>query len=127
MNKIELIGNVTKDIELQEKNGVKYVRFTLAVNCGLEKDGTKHVDFFNCVAFRAQAEALAKYVKKGAKLAIVARMTSQTEKVKDAPAAYWTVKDVPVTYWTAQVEEFDFLPSTQAIEKSVEPASDLPF
>ena len=117
MNKIELIGNVTKDVELQEKNGVKYTRFVLAVNCGLEKNGEKHVDFFNCVAFRAQAETLAKYVKKGAKLAIVARMTSRTEKVKD----------VSVTYWTAQVEDFDFLPSAQATEKSVEPADDLPF
>lgn len=117
MNKIELIGNVTKDIELQEKNGLKYARFSLAVNCGLEKDGEKHVDFFNCVAFRAQAETLAKYVKKGAKLAIVARMTSRTEKVKD----------VTVTYWTAQVEDFDFLPYSQATEKPVEPVDDLPF
>lgn len=117
MNKIELIGNVTKDIELQEKNGVKYARFAIAVNCGLEKDGEKHVDFFNCVAFRAQAETLAKYVKKGAKLAIVARMTSRTEKVKD----------VSVTYWTAQVEDFDFLPSAQATEKPVKPVDDLPF
>lgn len=104
MNKIELIGNVTKDVDLQEKNCVTFARFTLAVNCGLEKDGKKHVDFFNCVAFGAQAETLAKYVKKGAKLAIVARMTSRTEKVKD----------VSVTYWTAQVEDFDFLPSAQA-------------
>lgn len=117
MNKIELIGNVTKDVELQEKNGVKYARFALAVNCGLEKDGEKHVDFFNCVAFRTQAETLAKYVKKGAKLAIVARMTSRTEKVKD----------VPVTYWTAQVEDFDFLPSAQTTEKPVKPTDDLPF
>lgn len=117
MNKIELIGNVTKDVELQEKNGVKYTRFSLAVNCGLEKDGKKHVDFFNCVAFRAQAETLAKYVKKGAKLAIVARMTSRTEKVNDVTA----------TYWTAQVEDFDFLPSSQATEKPVEPTNDLPF
>jgi single-strand DNA-binding protein len=120
MNRISLIGNVTKDVELQEKNGVKYARFALAVNCGLEKDGAKHVDFFNCVAFRAQAETLAKYVKKGAKLAIIARMTSRTEKVKD----------VTVTYWTAQVENFEFLPGIQAAKKPVEPAEpadDLPF
>lgn len=119
MNKIELIGNVTKDVELQEKNGVKYARFTLAVNCGLEKNGEKHVDFFNCVAFRAQAETLAKYVKKGAKLAIVARMTSRTEK--DA------IKNVSITYWTAQVEDFDFLPSSNATEKPAEPTDGLPF
>lgn len=117
MNKIELIGNVTKDVELQEKNDVKFARFTLAVNCGLEKDGAKHVDFFNCVAFRAQAETLAKYVKKGAKLAIVAHMTSHTV----------TEKEKSVTYWTAQVDEFDFLPSAQATEKPVETTNDLPF
>lgn len=106
MNKIELIGNVTKDVKLQEKNGVKYARFTLAVNCGIEKDGKKHVDFFNCVAFRAQAETLAKYVKKGAKLALVARMISCTV----------TEKEKPVTYWTAQVEDFEFLPCAQVTE-----------
>lgn len=117
MNKIELIGNVTKDVELQKKNGVKYARFTLAVNCGLEKNGEKHVDFFNCVAFRAQAETLAKYVKKGAKLAIVARMTSHTEKCNGEST----------TYWSAQVEDFDFLPSAKATEKPVAVAGDLPF
>lgn len=118
MNRILLIGNVTKDIELQETtSGEKCARFTLAVNCGLEKDGTKHVDFFNCIAFRSQAATLVKYVKKGAKLAILAQMKSQSK----------TVKDVSVTYWTAFVETFEFLPSVQASEKPVEPYNDMPF
>ena len=118
MNKILLIGNVTKDIELQETtSNEKCARFTLAVNCGLEKDGTKHVDFFNCIAFRTQAASLAKYVKKGAKLAIIAQMKSLAK----------TVKDVTVTYWTAFVENFEFLPSVQAAEKPVEPDDYMPF
>ena len=126
MNKIELIGNVTKDVELQEKNGVKYARFTLAVNCGLEKNGEKHVDFFNCVVFRAKAETLAKYVKRGTKLAIVARMISRTEMLK-VISPTGMMQDAFVAFWTAEVEDFDFLPSAQATEKPVEPADDLPF
>lgn len=115
MNKIQLIGNVTKDVELQEKGDVKYVCFTLAVNYGLEKDGSKHVDFFKCVAFHKQAETLAKYVKKGTKLAISAHMTSSKSVKTNA------------IQWSTFIEEFDFLPSAQTTEKTIKSDDDLPF
>lgn len=116
MNKILLIGNITKDVELQEKDGVNYVRFTLAVNHGLEKDGKKHVDFFTCVAFHKQAEVLAKYVKKGAKLAIAAYLTSARYGKDNA------------LQWTAFIEEFDLLSFPPSdTEKPTATADALPF
>lgn len=64
MNKIQLIGNVTKEIELKKsKGGNAYCNFTVATN---KKDKT---NFFNCVAFSGLAEnVLSKYVHKGDKI-----------------------------------------------------------
>ena len=73
MNKLYLIGNVTQDIELSEtESGVSLCRFSLAVNRSYKNaEGERDTDFFTCTAWRGQAETLAKYVKKGNKLAVV--------------------------------------------------------
>ena len=66
MNKIILIGNITKDLEIKyTKNGKAIVEFNLAVR--RDKDIT---DFINCVAFGMQAENLNKYQGKGSKIAV---------------------------------------------------------
>lgn len=66
-NKVILIGNITKDIELkQTPSGVPVASFTVAVNRKYkEKDGTQNTDFINCVAWRKTAEFVAQYFKKG--------------------------------------------------------------
>lgn len=66
MNKIILIGNITKDLEIKyTKNGKAIVEFNLAVR--RDKDIT---DFINCVVFGIQAENLNKYQGKGSKIAV---------------------------------------------------------
>lgn len=66
MNKIILIGNITKDLEIKyTKNGKAIVDFNLAVR--RDKDIT---DFINCVVFGIQAENLNKYQGKGSKIAV---------------------------------------------------------
>lgn len=66
MNKIILIGNITKDLEIKyAKNGKAIVEFNLAVR--RDKDIT---DFINCVVFGMQAENLNKYQGKGSKIAV---------------------------------------------------------
>ena len=52
MNKIILIGNLTRDPELTEtQSGVKVCRFSIAVNRNYaSNDGERKTDFFNCVA-----------------------------------------------------------------------------
>ena len=79
MNKIILIGNLTRDPELTETaQGKKLCKFTIAVDRAFDKEKT---DFFSCSAWEQKAEVIAKYVRKGNKLCIVGRLEiNETEK-----------------------------------------------
>ena len=69
MNKVFLIGNITRDPELSEtNNGTSVCRFGLAVN--RRTPAGEQTDFYNITAFR-QAETIAKYKKKGDRVAIM--------------------------------------------------------
>ena len=71
MNKVFLIGNLTKDPELSTtNNGVKFCKFALAVSRNYSKDGKRETDFLNVVVWRAQADNCARYLKKGSKAAV---------------------------------------------------------
>ncbi|MBO5411786.1 MAG: single-stranded DNA-binding protein [Clostridia bacterium] len=72
MNKVFLIGNLTRDPELTETaSGVAMCRFSIAVNRNYtSQDGERQTDFFNCTAWRGQAETIARYTKKGNKIAV---------------------------------------------------------
>lgn len=68
MNKIHLIGRLTKDPELNylPGSGTAVTKFTLAVNRPhLDKTKSQEADFINCVCFGKRAEAIANYVQKG--------------------------------------------------------------
>ena len=71
MNKVFLIGRLTKDPTQQAKKDGKgsYAKFSIAVNRFPE-----NVDYFDCVAFDKTGEAIIKYTKKGAKIAISGRI-----------------------------------------------------
>lgn len=71
MNKIELIGRLTRDVEVKtSKSKVSVATLTLAVNRKYAKDGEQNVDFIDCVAFGKLVDVLTKYTKKGMKIAI---------------------------------------------------------
>ncbi len=72
MNKVFLIGNLTRDPELFEtSSGIKACSITIAVNRSYTaSDGERKTDFFNIVAWRGLGESVAKYVKKGSKIAV---------------------------------------------------------
>lgn len=71
MNKVFLIGRLTKDPTQQAKKDGKgsYAKFSIAVNRFPE-----NVDYFDCVAFDKTGEAIIKYTQKGAKIAISGRI-----------------------------------------------------
>lgn len=79
MNKIILIGNLTRDPELTETaNYKKLCRFTIAVGRTFDKEKT---DFFRCTAWEQKAEVIEKYVHKGNKLGVIGRLEiNETEK-----------------------------------------------
>lgn len=80
MNKIILIGNLTKDPELRETpNGVSVCSMSIAVQRDFsDNDGNKVADFFNINVWREKGETCHKYLKKGKKVAIVGSLQTRT-------------------------------------------------
>ena len=72
MNKVFLIGNLTRDPELRETpSGVPMCRFAIAVTRPYSsQDGERQTDFFECTAWRGLGETIARYTKKGNKVAV---------------------------------------------------------
>ena len=99
MNKVILIGRLTKDPELRFTPGTgnAVTRFTLAVNRHMKKE---EADFINCVAFGKTGEAIAQYLTKGRSLAITGNIRTGSYDAKDGTKRYTT--DVIV-------ESFEFI------------------
>lgn len=72
MNKVFLIGNLTRDPELTETaGGVSICRFAIAVNRNYSgSDGERKTDFFNVTAWRGLGETVSRYAHKGNKVAV---------------------------------------------------------
>ena len=85
MNKVILIGNLTRDPELTEtSNGVAVCRFAIAVSRDYaNSEGTRETDFFNITVWRGRAENCSKYLKKGSKVAIVGSLQNRSYEDKD--------------------------------------------
>ncbi len=85
MNKVYLIGNLTRDPELSETtSGVAFCRFAIAVNrTFVNADGNREADFFNITVWRGQAENCGKFLKKGSKVAIVGSLQNRTYEDKE--------------------------------------------
>lgn len=98
MNKIFIIGRITKDLELKTTaNNNKYVSLDVAVDNGKDKDGNKRPsDFINCIAWQKAAETLCTYVKKGHRIAIEGSLKVekyQNEKGENRYKTYVLVKE----------------------------------
>ena len=75
MNKVILMGRITKDPELsQSMQGAVVTRFSIAVNRPFAKEGSQQVDFVNCVAWENKAEFICKHFKKGSMIAVVGKI-----------------------------------------------------
>ena len=85
MNKVILVGNLTRDPELSETpSGVAVCRFAIAVSRDYaNSDGTRETDFFNITVWRGRAENCGKYLKKGSKVAIVGSLQTRSYEDKD--------------------------------------------
>ena len=92
MNKVVLIGNLTRDPELQTTNGgVSVCRFSLAVTRRFANaEGERDADFINIVVWRNQAENCHKYLKKGSKCAVIGRIQTSVYDAPDGSKRYNT-------------------------------------
>jgi len=80
MNRVILMGRLTKDPEiryLNAQNPMAITRYTLAVNRKFAKQGEQQADFINCTVFGKSAEFAEKYFKKGQLVAVEGRMQIQ--------------------------------------------------
>lgn len=80
MNKVILIGNLTRDPELTETaGGIKICRFSIAVSRNYRSaDGERKTDFFDCVAWRQLGETVARFTRKGNKIAVIGSIEMRT-------------------------------------------------
>lgn len=91
MNKVIIIGNLTKDPELSStNNGIMYCKFTLAVSRNYSKDGKRETDFLPVVVWRTQAENCNKYLKKGSKAAVSGSIQTRSYEANDGTRRYVT-------------------------------------
>ena len=136
MNKVYLIGNLTRDPEVSETSGgVPYCRFSIAVNRNFTNaEGNREADFFNIIVWRGQAEPCGRFLKKGSKIAVVGSLQNRSYEDKDGVKR--TVTDIvasEVEFLTTnrgEDEGQDFARPAKKERLSLEPVDsddDLPF
>lgn len=92
MNKVVLIGRLTKDPELRYTpgNGVAVSSLTLAVDNYNSKTGEKGADFIPVVVWGKSAENVAQYCVKGSQIAVSGRIVNRSYDAKDGTKRYIT-------------------------------------
>lgn len=93
MNKVILMGRLTRDPEVRYTNGEKPIciaRYSLAVDRRYQRDDEATTDFISCVAFGKGAEFAEKYLYKGSKILIVGRIQTGSYTNKDGHKVYTT-------------------------------------
>lgn len=92
LNKVSLVGRLTKDPELRYLgNGTPVANFTLAVDRIFKnKEGKKETDFLNIVIWRKQAENCANYIGKGSLVAVSGRIQSRSYDTAEGQRRYIT-------------------------------------
>src|SRR6476660_8601372 len=80
MNRVVLVGRLTKDPDLRyTPNGVPVATFTLAVNRPFSsQSGEREADFINCVVWRKPAENVANFLKKGSLAGVDGRVQTRS-------------------------------------------------
>ena len=92
MNKVILIGRLARDPEMRTTpSGVATTSFTIAVQRNYPNaQGDREADFISCVAWRKQAENIAKYCSKGSQVAVEGRIQTRNYDAQDGTKRYVT-------------------------------------
>ena len=91
MNKVILLGNLTRDPGIRYSQGEKQIavaRFSLAVNRRFANDGETNADFLNCTAFGKTAEFIEKYFRQGSRMSLVGRIENNNYTNKNGEKVY---------------------------------------
>lgn len=93
MNKVILMGRLTRDPEVrysQGENATAIARYTIAVDRRFKRDNDASADFIGCVAFGKSAEFAEKYLKQGTKICVTGRIQTGSYTNKDGVKVYTT-------------------------------------
>lgn len=93
MNKIMLIGRLTRDAEVRHSannDNMPIARYTLAVKRPVKQNGEQEADFINCVAFGKNAELAEKYLFKSMKIAVEGHIQTGSYTNRDGQRIYTT-------------------------------------
>lgn len=119
MNKVILIGRLTKDPDVRDTNGTKVAKYTLAVDRRVRRDNNdpnaQTADFISCVAFGKSADFADNWLHKGTKIAVTGHIQTGKYTNKDGQTVYTT--DV-----VAEDQEFAESKQEQPKEQPKEPA-----
>ncbi|MCR4618973.1 MAG: single-stranded DNA-binding protein [Lachnospiraceae bacterium] len=91
MNKVILMGRLTRDPEVRVSTGERQTtigRFSIAVDRRFKRDGQPDADFFNCTTFGKQAEFVERYLHKGTKVVVVGSVQNDNYTNKDGQQVY---------------------------------------
>ena len=93
MNKVVLMGRLTRDPEVRYsagENALAIARYTLAVDRRFRRDGEASADFIQCVSFGRTAEFAEKYFRQGLKVVVTGRIQTGSYTNKDGQKVYTT-------------------------------------
>lgn len=91
MNKVILMGRLTRDPEVRYSQGASQTavaRFSVAVDRRFKRDGEPDADFFNCTCFGKQAEFVERYLHKGTKIVLSGRVQNDNYTNKEGQMVY---------------------------------------
>ena len=112
MNKVILMGRLTRDPEVRYTDGgVSIAKFSLAVDRRFKRDNGPTADFFNCTSFGKQAEFVEKYLHRGTKILLSGRIENNNYTNKDGEKVYST---------QIVTEEWEFAESKAAAGQSAQ-------
>lgn len=123
MNNVNLIGRITKDIELRStESGIKCVSMFIAINNGKDKEGNERpADFPKIYVYENQAENLHKYCKKGSLIAVNGRLKTRSWDKEDGTKGYETyVRANSVQFLDTKQSESVPLPEPEYSSKNEE-------
>jgi single-strand DNA-binding protein len=128
LNNITIHGRLTADPELKyTQSQVAKCTFTVAVDRSYKQGDEKLTDFFNCIAWRGQAEMIAKYFNKGKEIVVNGEMNNNPYEKDGNKLAWWQLHVHGVDFCGSKGNSAESTPSNIPDGIAVIEDEDIPF
>lgn len=129
MNKVELVGRLTKEPEVKlTSNQTAYCNFTVAVDRKFkDKDGNRQADFIICVAWKQTATFIQKYFHKGSRIGLTGSIQTRTFEDKEGRTVFVTEVLVDDVEFVESANKAEPTTAPAPIPEPEEPSGTLPF